>query len=99
MALLAGTLTHINPAGLEIELWPHHRVARREDGRVDGRAVLDGADVGLPVLLARRLPGWHVTWQNLKLYRISKIIKSIILLYKVIGFFVCSLRLTKEQIK
>ena len=39
VALSTGTLTHVDPAGLEVELGRDSCVAGREEGALDGGAV------------------------------------------------------------
>ena len=62
VALSPGTLTHVDPAGLEVELGRDGGVAGREEGALDGGAVELRLDASLPVTpaggrLDRNIPG------------------------------------------
>ena len=62
VTLSAGTLTHVDPAGLEVELGRDGGVAGREEGALDGGAVELRLDASLPVTpagggLDRNVPG------------------------------------------
>jgi hypothetical protein len=67
MALRARTLAHVNPAGLEVVVRLDLPVTLREQGGLDGGAVLRGPDVAVPVLAARRRLQGDISRQDLQL--------------------------------
>ena len=64
MTLGPGTLAHVYPAGLEVELGLDHRVAPGEQRALDGRAVELGLDGPLPVPSTGGRSGGHISGQN-----------------------------------
>jgi hypothetical protein len=67
MALRARTLAHVDPAGLEVVVGLDLPVTLREQGGLDGGAVLRGPDVAVPVLAARRRLQGDISRQDLQL--------------------------------
>ena len=64
VALCPRALTHIYPAGFEIELWGHSLVTSREQTALDSSAVLVRSYAAVPVITAGRggggnIPGEH----------------------------------------
>ena len=64
MTLGPGTLAHVDPAGLEVELWLDGGVTGGEERTLDGGTVELGLDGSLPVApaggrLHRNIPGQH----------------------------------------
>ena len=64
VTLSPGTLAHVNPAGLEVELWRDGCVALGEERTLDSGAVQLGLDGSLPVSAARRRPSRDVPGQD-----------------------------------
>ena len=64
MTLGAGTLTHVDPAGLEVELGRDGGVAGREEGALDGGAVELRLDASLPVTPAGGGLDWDIPGQD-----------------------------------
>ena len=64
MTLSAGTLTHVDPAGLEVELGRDGGVAGREEGALDGGAVELRLDASLPVTPAGGRLHWDISGQD-----------------------------------
>jgi hypothetical protein len=67
MALCARTLAHVDPTGLEVVVRLDLPVTLREQGGLDGGAVLRGPDVAVPVLAARRRLQGDISRQDLQL--------------------------------
>jgi hypothetical protein len=67
MALCARTLAHVDPAVLEVVVRLDLPVTLREQGGLDGGAVLRGPDVAVPVLAARRRLQGDISRQDLQL--------------------------------
>ena len=64
VALCPRALTHIYPAGFEIELWGHSLVTSREQTALDSSAVLVRSYAAVPVIPARRGVGGHVSGEH-----------------------------------
>ena len=64
MTLSAWTLTHVDPAGLEVELRLDGGVTGGEERTLDGRAVELRLDASLPVTSAGGRLHWNISGQD-----------------------------------
>ena len=64
MTLSAGTFTHVDPAGLEVELRLDGGVAGGEERALDGGAVKLRLDASLPITPAGGRLHWDIPGQH-----------------------------------